>query len=184
MVRARGPREADRSGTHTTVVDPTITVAPEPAPPTARGTRRGIGRWPWGMVAITIVRLIDAVALIAVAAGVRAIPVGELPLVAANPELTRALGLVLAILALIGLVGLLAFQRWGWVLTMVLVGLSLFGDLIRLALGQEPFLALLLHAIAAFYLNGRAVRALTNVAPDDAGGIQDGVPADTSGGSA
>ena len=159
-------------------MDSTEIVAPAPTTPPGRRTGRGIGRWPWGIVAIAIVRLVDVAGLILIAANVRDVPIGELPIIAANPELTRAIGLVLAVLAVIGLVGLLALQRWGWVLTMVLVGLSLLVDLIRVALGQPPYLALLLHMIAAFYLNGRAVRALCHVAPDDAGGIHDELPAD------
>lgn len=178
MVRGRVTREPGVSGPHTTEVDPTVTIAPEAAPPTHRPSGRAIGRWPFGMLAVAVLRIIDAIAILAVAAGVRSIPLGDLPLIASNPELTRVVGVVLAILVIVGLVGLLAFQRWGWVLTMVLVGLSLASDLIRVVLGHPPYLAMLLHVVAAFYLNGRAVRGLANVAPDDAGGIVDQGPAD------
>lgn len=117
------------------------------------------------MLAVAVLRLIDAAALIAVGLAIRGIPLGDLPIIASNPELTRALGLIFGGLAVAGVVGLLLFQRWGWVLTMVLVGLSLSADLIRVALGQPPYLALLLHVVTAFYLNGRAVRALAHATP-------------------
>jgi hypothetical protein len=122
------------------------------------------------MIAVAVLRTIDAAALFAFGLAVRDLPLGSLPLLASNPEVTRVVAIVFSALAIIGVVGLLSFQRWGWVLTMLLVGVSLAADLIRVALGAPPYLSLLLHVVTAFYLNGRAVRVLAHATPaDDAG---------------
>ena len=79
---------------------------------------------------------------------------------ASSPILTRAVDLVLAGAIILGVVGLLSFRRWGWVLTMVIVGFGLLVELIRVAIGQPDHLGLLLLVISAFYLNQRSVRAM------------------------
>ncbi len=150
-------------------------IAPAPAPPsepavpaTAVGeldrepeSQRGrIGRWPFGIVAVSILRLIDAVSLIYLFLDIGPRPIGGVPIIGNSSDLTRALDLALAVLVIVGVIGLLLFKRWGWVLTMVLVGLALAGDLIRVAIGEPAYLGLFLHVAAAFYLNGRSVRAL------------------------
>ena len=43
---------------------------------------------------------------------------------------------------------------------MILVGLGLLGELIRVAIGQPDHLGLLLLVVSAFYLNQRSVRAM------------------------
>ena len=121
-----------------------------------------IGRWPFGIIAVALLRLVNAVALIAVGLQVQGLPIGGVPLIAGDGVITRAIDLTLGIAVLVGIVGLLMFRRWGWVLTMLLVGLSLAGDLIRIYIGQPDYLSLLLHVLAAFYLNGRSVRALAD----------------------
>ena len=56
--------------------------------------------------------------------------------------------------------GSCCLPRWGWVLTMVLVGFGLADELIRVAIGQPDHLGLLLLVVSAFYLNQRSVRAM------------------------
>lgn len=137
------------------------------ASPPPTGRRRAFGRWPFGFIAVAVLRLIDAGLLIAIGMEARGIPVGGIPILGGDPAITRVLDLTLAALAVAGVIGLLAFRRWGWVLTMVLVGLSLFADLVRVAIGQAGYLALTLHVVTAFYLNGRSVRALADRHFDD-----------------
>lgn len=119
-----------------------------------------VGRWPIGILIVALLRIIDAVAMAAVGTGVRDLPMAGLPVLLDSPLLTQSLDLVMAAATIVGVLGLLAFRRWGWVLTMVLVGVGLLGELIRVALGQPDYLALLLLVISAFYLNQRSVRAM------------------------
>jgi hypothetical protein len=133
--------------------------------------RRTIGRWPFGILVVSVLRLIDAGLLLFVGMAARGMPVSGLPILGNDPTITRALDFALAGLAIAGVIGLLAFRRWGWVLTMVLVGVSLLGDLIRVAIGEPGYLALTLHVLTAFYLNGRSVRALAHQHVDDDGHV-------------
>jgi hypothetical protein len=134
--------------------------------PASAGGGMRIGPWPFGLIAVVILRLVNAIALIAVALEIKGLPLGGVPLLAGDATITRAIDLFLGVAVLVGIVGLLLFKRWGWVLTMVLVGLSLAGDLIRIYIGEPDWLALLLHVLAAFYLNGRAVRVLAGESID------------------
>jgi hypothetical protein len=137
-----------------------------PDPPTERGSssngRRAFGRWPFGIIAVAVLRLVDASALLILGIEQRGLDVTGLPILGDSAVMTRALDLTLAGLTIVGVLGLLAFKRWGWVLTMVLVGVSLLGDLIRVGIGQPGYLGLALHVLTAFYLNGSAVRALAD----------------------
>jgi hypothetical protein len=128
----------------------------------AEATESGflIGRWPVGILIVAFVRIIDAVSMAAIGFGVRGLPTDGLPILAESPILTRSVDIVLAAATIIGVVGLLAFRRWGWVLTMILVGLGLLAELIRVAIGQPDHLGLLLLVVSAFYLNQRSVRAM------------------------
>ena len=119
-----------------------------------------IGRWPIGILIVALLRIIDAVSMAAAGTGVRDVPMGGLPVLLDSPLLTQSLDLLIAAATIVGVLGLLAFRGWGWVLTMVLVGLGLLGELIRVALGQPDYLGLLLLVVSAFYLNQRSVRAM------------------------
>ena len=63
-------------------------------------------------------RIIDAISLAAVGLEIRGLPMNGLPIVASSPVLTRAVDLVFAFAIVLGVIGLLSFRRWGWVLTM------------------------------------------------------------------
>ena len=130
--------------------------------PEAEATESGlrVGRWPVGVVVVAILRLIDAVSMALIGLGIRDLPTDALPIVADSPLLTQAVDIVIAVATFIGVVGLLAFRRWGWVLTMILVGLGLLVELIRVAIGQPDHLGLFLLVLSAFYLNQRSVRAM------------------------
>ena len=118
------------------------------------------GRWPFGTLVVAVLRIIDAITWAAIGLGVRDLPVGGVPLLASSTIVTQTVDLLLAAATIIGVVGLLAYRRWGWVLTMVLVGIGLFGELVRIAIGQADHLGLLSLVVSAFYLNQRSVRAM------------------------
>ncbi|MDF2734783.1 MAG: hypothetical protein K0S97_1406 [Chloroflexota bacterium] len=132
--------------------DSSDTAAPESA--------LRVGRWPVGVLIVAILRIIDAVSMFAIGVGVKDLPVDALPILADSPMLTRGLDIVLATATIIGVIGLLAFRRWGWVVTMILVGVGLLAELIRVVIGQPDHLGLLLLVVSAFYLNQRSVRVM------------------------
>jgi hypothetical protein len=119
-----------------------------------------IGRWPFGILVVAALRIIDAVTWAAIGLGISGLPVAGLQTLVSSPFVTRSIDLVLAAATILGVVGLLAYRRWGWVLTMVLVGLGLFAELVRIAIGQPDHLGLLTLVLSAFYLNQRSVRAM------------------------
>jgi tetrahydromethanopterin S-methyltransferase subunit D len=122
-------------------------------------------RWSFGILAVAILRIVDAAGRLAVGLGLHNVPVNGVPIIAANPELTRGVDLLLAGATVIGVVGLLLYQRWGWVVTMVLVGVELALGLIRVWLGLPDYVTLLVLVITTFYLNQRSVRAMVNEDP-------------------
>jgi hypothetical protein len=149
-----------------------VPIKPSGPPPAADAGGLHIGPWPFGIVAVVALRLFDAIGLILVGLDRPGLPIGDLPLIGSSTPVTRAADLVGGILVLAGIVGLLLFKRWGWILTMVLVGVSLVGDLIRVAIGDPQYVGLLLHVLAAFYLNARSVRALAHEDLDHDGAQQ------------
>lgn len=128
--------------------------------PEATESGRRFGHWPVGVLIVAVLRILDAVALAAIGLGIRGLPTQGLPLLDGSPILTQSVNIVLAVATIVGVAGLLAFRRWGWVLSMVLVGVGLLGELIRVAIGQPDHLGLLLLVVSAFYLNQRSVRAM------------------------
>ncbi len=141
-----------------------------PSPPLAEDLapdRNRLGAWPIGLLIVATLRIVDALGMIAVGLGIAGLPVSGLPILANAPNLTRTIELIWATGTIVGVVGLLAKRRWGWVLTMVLVGLGLLAQLIRVAIGQPDHLALLLLVVSAFYLNQRSVRAMARQYLDD-----------------
>ena len=126
----------------------------------ARESALRVGRWPVGVLIVAVLQIIDAVSMAAIGLGVKGLPVDALPILENSPILTQSIDIVIAVATIIGVFGLLAFRRWGWVLTMILVGVGLLGELIRVAIGQPDHVGLLLLVVSAFYLNQRSVRAM------------------------
>ena len=125
-----------------------------PSPPVAAGTRR----WSFGLLAVAALRLLDAGLKLALVFG---LPTVGAPLpVIVGPAVTNTVALVWAVVTIIGVLGLLARTRWGWVLTMLLVGGGLVIDLYQYLIGQPTPVALAVHVATAFYLNQRSVRAM------------------------
>ena len=114
--------------------------------------------WPFGVIVVAALRLFDAAGLIVITLGLGKLPLTGLPLFG-DEGVTYWLNLTFAGLIILGVVGLLARQGWGWVLTMVLVGIGLVGEIIRYAIGSPDPLGLTILVVSAFYLNQRSVRA-------------------------
>ena len=116
---------------------------------------------------VAALRLVDAAGLLFIGLGQQILPLRGLPILG-DPAVTRTLDLILASLTILGVVGLLARQGWGWVLTMVLVGGGLAAELTRYAIGTPDPVGLLILVLSAFYLNQRSVRAVArDVLEDD-----------------
>ena len=145
---------------------------PGPATPTRRHRLR---RRPFGVLVICGLLIFQAVALglavIALAAVAAGSETGEITVILFGIDVTlagdearlqvfaiAALG-TLGAVTLIQLVLLLALKRVGWVITMLLVGLGLFEQLVAIWQGQATnTLALFLDAVTALYLNQSEVR--------------------------
>jgi hypothetical protein len=149
---------------HTAAVEQGSSAAPRRS---RRLTLPGpMGRWSFGILAVAVLRILDAAGRFAVALGLQHLPVSGVQLIASNPEITRGADFVLATATVIGVLGLLLYQRWGWVLTMVLVGFELALGLARVWVGLPDYLTLAILVITTFYLNQRSVRAIMNEDPD------------------
>ena len=128
---------------------------PEDAPVVHPDDRR---RLPIGVIFVAFLRFLDAAGLLLVALFDAPLEAG-LPLFT-NPQIAAAVEVTLAILTIIGAIGLLLRTRWGWVMTMLLVGVNLLIGLIDIAVGEPRFIVLLIHTVTAFYLNQRSVRSM------------------------
>jgi len=128
---------------------------PEDAPVVAPDERQ---RLPVGVIFVAFLRFLDAAGLLLVALFQAPLQAG-LPLFT-NPQIAAVVEVALAILTIIGAIGLLLRTRWGWVMTMLLVGINLLIGLIDVAIGEPRFIVLLIHVVTAFYLNQRSVRSM------------------------
>lgn len=124
---------------------------------------QAFGRWPFGLLVVAILRIAHAVLLFQVGLSGVGNPRVGVPMLNADATLTRTADITLAVITIVGVIGLLAFQRWGWVVTVVLVGVGLLGDLIRVWVGVPDYISLAILVVTAFYLNGRAIRSLAGV---------------------
>jgi hypothetical protein len=133
-----------------------------PARPIHAGVpiRAGVRRIPFGIVAIAALRVVDAVSIAAVAIGQRPLPLNWIPAALADDRIIMAVGLSWAGAALLGVVGLLMLRGWGWILTMVMVGVGLAATLLGWYGGAPDYPELTLLVLAAFYLNQRSARSI------------------------
>lgn len=138
-----------------------VPVAEPVSPTNPTATPAPARRRPFGLYVVAALRLLHATQLALIGLGfgnfgIRTIPFAEM----SDNSVLRTFYLASAVIIVIGIVGLLAMRRWGWVLTMLLVGFGLMYELVQVYRGRPDDLALLTLVIAAFYLNQRSVRAL------------------------
>jgi hypothetical protein len=137
--------------------------SPSPATPATPVAER---HRPFGLWVVAALRTLHAIQLAAIALGIGNIGIRTIPYAEGTDSgLLRAFYLGGAALIVLGIIGLLAMRRWGWVVTMLLVGFGLFYELVQVYRGRPDDLALLTLVISAFYLNQRSVRALASQAP-------------------
>lgn len=135
-------------------------AAPTAAP--TRGRRR-----PFGLYVVAALRLVHSVELALIGFGLGDIALRTLPVVETDDiSLLRIVYVASAALIAVGIVGLLAMRRWGWVLTMLLVGVGLFFELVQISRGHPDHFALLTLVISAFYLGQRSVREMATSSPN------------------
>ncbi len=138
-------------------------------PPPSGPARR---RLPVALYILAGVMLFRAVLAFGVVAGATMVslePVGLLPSAPDLVDLVRqmpwagpafaAYGAVLVIAAL----GMLGRRRTGWLLAMVVTGVSIALDLYGFATNQADHLWMALNIVTVFYLNQRDVRAVVGV---------------------
>jgi hypothetical protein len=141
------------------LAEPVIPTAPGVVPPDTPTGAAGLPSF--GIIVVAALRLFDAIGLILITLGIVRLPLTGMP-VFGDEGVTYWLNLLFATLIIIGVIGLLARQGWGWVLTMVLVGLGLIGEIIRYLNGTPDPLGMAILVVSAFYLNQRSVRAVAH----------------------
>jgi hypothetical protein len=113
---------------------------------------------PFGVLLVVVLELVQAALLVAVLLG------QSVPLVSGGlydldvTETGRAVLLVVGAAIVLAAVGMFLGLRWGWALSMLLVGVGLVVLLLAYANGQFHAIRLALWVAVAFYLNQRAVR--------------------------
>ena len=118
---------------------------------------RGPGGRPPGVAVIAIFLVLNA-ALAVLVASVESEHWTSTATLREVSQLTPGAILLLAALDVVAAVGLWRGSRGAWVLTMVLVGVSLVGSLYLYLLGDPAYLRLAIDVIIVFYLNQGAVR--------------------------
>ena len=134
-------------------------AAPVPAP-RARLSLAGQRRIPFGIIAVAALRVVDAISIASIAVGRRPFPLSSLPSPLADTHVVMVVVLAWAGAALLGVIGLLLLRSWGWILTMVMVGVGLASALAGWYGGTPDYLELLLLVVTAFYLNQGSARSL------------------------
>jgi hypothetical protein len=115
-------------------------------------------RRPWGIWVVIGLQIALAVTLLPWFAETfpGASPIGGITL----DDLWRDFYLGWAVLNILAALWLWTLSRRGWVLTMLLVGLGLIGNLVLWLLNEPNWIRMAIQAMTAFYLNSSPVRAL------------------------
>ena len=82
-----------------------------------------------------------------------------------NVNLSREIYVAWGVLNLAAALWLWSLSRRGWVLTMILVGVGLVGNLYLWAIGEPTWVRMAIQALTAFYLNSSSIRALFEKQP-------------------
>jgi hypothetical protein len=81
----------------------------------------------------------------------------------ASAVLLNLLAVILAVLLVVSAAGLVLLRRDAWVLTMVLTGLLVAGDIVGFVNGTVDYVWMALNIVTVFYLNQVDVRAAVGV---------------------
>lgn len=113
---------------------------------------------PFGLYVIIFLQVIIALSL---AAGLLLHQYADLtlPLLLRNRFLFSPFGWLIVIAFLTASLSLFRLKRWGWTLSMILIGTSLAYNIWLYFHGQPHYLDMVSHIIIVFYLNQREVQA-------------------------
>ena len=113
---------------------------------------------PFGLYIIIILQVLIALSL---AAGLILLQVTgvDLPLLLRDQFLFKIYGWIIAGVFLLASLGLLRLKRWGWVLSMLLIGTNLVYNIWLYFQGDAHYLDMVANIVIVFYLNQRDVQA-------------------------
>ena len=115
---------------------------------------------PFGLYAVLVLLALQGPSLIASRDQVRyglgrMVPAGQ-----DAGQVAEILGILLALIVLVLVVGLYRLRRWAWVGTMIFVGVGLTLGIIQYLRDQPLYGTMLLNVFIVFYLNQRDVQDL------------------------
>ena len=113
---------------------------------------------PFGLYIIIILQVLIALSL---AAGLILLQVTgvDLPLLLRDQFLFKIYGWIIVGVFLLASLGLLRLKRWGWVLSMLLIGTNLVYNIWLYFQGDAHYLDMVANIVIVFYLNQRDVQA-------------------------
>ena len=113
---------------------------------------------PFGLYVVICLQVIIALSL---TAGLLLFQLAEMevPFLLRNEVLFAAYGWAVVIAFLTASLGLFRLQRWGWTLSMILVGITLAYNIWLYFHGEPHYLDMVSYIIIIFYLNQRDVQA-------------------------
>ena len=120
-------------------------------------------RRPFGVKVLVGLLLLGSAVELTSAGGLVTVILGSVSLIRL-PAVATLLGLpvpplVFAVVYVVAAIGLLQLERWAWVFVMLIVGARMIFDLWQyLAVGDRPYLAMLLNVVVVFYLNQSEVQ--------------------------
>lgn len=115
---------------------------------------------PFGLLAIIILQLIQALTWGALIYGLNTPQFAETTAELLTISTAYYLQMGSTLLFIVALPGLWFFKRWGWILLMIQLGVSLSAGLWQFAEGAPNYIAMILNVTIVFYLNQRDVQQL------------------------
>ncbi len=113
---------------------------------------------PFGVYAIMLLQLVDVAYLcIQTIAVWRRFPSLLVPS-SGDPRAITAVNLIIVTFLVVNILGLYRLQRWAWLLTMMLTGISLLLRIVHYVQGTGPAFSLVAGMLTVFYLNQRTVQ--------------------------
>lgn len=134
-----------------------------PAAPDVRDRTR-----PIGIVLLVLFQLLNVAASLLAVAGVLGPRTGSVVAVLGNDSpIVNDLVIVIAVLTLLGAVGLWRLQRFGWYVIMLLTGLGLAIQIAFFVWATPNFINMTIYVVSAFYLNQHAVKSIFLEPPEE-----------------
>lgn len=133
----------------------------DPAAPDERDRTR-----PIGIVLLVLFQILNVTASLLALAGALGPRTGSVVAVLGNDSpIVNGIVMVIAIVTLIGAIGLWRLKRFGWYTVMLLTGLGLAIQIAFYVWATPNFINLTIFVISAFYLNQHEVKSIFLEAP-------------------